>query len=34
MVFVGDFLHALSEDQEKICRIHQNYRVALSIMND
>ena len=28
MVFFYDF-HALSEDQEEICRIHQNYLVAL-----
>ena len=29
MAFSDDF-PALSEDQEKICRIHQNYLVALS----
>ena len=28
MVFSDDF-HALSEDQDKICRIRQNYLVAL-----
>ena len=34
MVFCGEFLYSLHEDQDFFCRIHQKLSCALTLMNE